>query len=108
MKTEVHLTPETEEEVELLERLVEVRRFAIEDTELSPSSIAGIFAQMSAGMAGEEESYETASDAIQCPVCGNNAQEVTAGEIGGKPIVEPCGCEADWDDLPPDIYLEDT
>lgn len=108
MKTEVHLTPETEEEVELLERLAEVREFALEETNLERSSVAGLFAQMSAGIAGQEDDpQEMPEDAFECPECGQPATDAGGGSLGDDPQVIPCGCETSWDKLPADLYLDD-
>lgn len=108
MKTEVHLTPETEEEVELLERLAEVREFGLKETDLDRSSVAGLFAQMSAGIAGQEDDpTENPDGAFECPECGQSATDATGGSLGEDPQVIPCGCETSWSDLPADLYLDD-
>lgn len=103
MKTEVHLTPETEDEVQLLEMLAEAREFALEEAEMDPASAAGIFAQMAAGLAGEGEVEE---GDYECPNCGRAATGVTGSELGGQPEVKPCGCELEWEEVPPELYMD--
>jgi len=108
MKTEVHITPENEEEVELLEELVKVRNYAVEETDLEREAVAGVFAQMAAGLAGEEGGMHGQPDAMfECPECGRPAQDASSGELGGSPRVEPCGCQTVWEALPADLFDEE-
>ena len=104
MKTEITLVPETEEEMEFVERLAAVREYGIQEVGMDKEAVAAIMAEFAAGaMSGDPtDSQET----FECPECGTPVQEVTAREIGGKPIVKPCECEVEWSEIPPDLYLD--
>lgn len=108
MKTDIRLTPESEEEVKVLEKLSEVREYALEEAEMNPASVGGIFAQMAAGLCSESERNPPAEADLECPECGTPITDVTGNELGAEPIVEPCGCEVGWDQLPPELYFDST
>lgn len=104
MKSEIHLSPETDEEVTLLEKLADAREYALEEAEMDAGSVAGIFAQMAAGIAGEEETTETPGDILTCPECETEVQNIEAPGIGESPTIAPCGCTVKWSDVPADYF----
>lgn len=104
MKTEIRLTPESEEEVELLESLSEIREYALQEADMDPESVAGIFAQMAAGLC--TEAREPAPE-YECPECDSPIEDVEAAGLGANPVVQPCGCETSYEELPPELYLEE-
>lgn len=103
MKTEIYLTPEDEDEVEFLERLADAREFAL-DAGLERETVAAMFAQMSAGIAGEDGAVAEKEEELNCPECGTTLTDVTAAGIGEHPTTEPCGCTVEWDDIPPNYF----
>lgn len=106
MLLEIQLSPENEDEVEVLERLTDAREYALEETDLSKGEVAAMFSQFAAGVALEIDVDEE-DEGLQCPECGSNVENVTSMGMGASPIMDPCGCEVDWNELPPDLYLDD-
>lgn len=106
MKSEIHLTPETEEEVELLERLSEARAYAIEEAGMEPEQLATIFSQFASGMFTESGSAVDERESHECPQCGQRIEDVESPGLGMDPALVPCGCSVSHDDLPQELYLD--
>ena len=108
MKFDIHIAPNTEEEVELLEQLSEAREFGIEETSMTESEIAAVYAQFASGIHTEEEEDEQESYyEFSCPVCDGVVKDVQTPGMGQNPIIKPCGHESDWADIPLDYFEEE-
>jgi len=104
MKFDIHITPNTEEEVQLLEQLSQAREFGIEETEMSESELAAVFAQFASGIHTEEQEEEKSYYEFSCPVCDGVVKDVQTPGMGEDPIIQPCGHTADWADIPLDYF----
>lgn len=109
MKTDIYLEPESEEEVEFLERLAQAREYGVGQAGLSEKEIARIFNQFSVGILnntnniGEERDSETV---YTCPVCNTEIEDIDAPGIGMEPTVQPCGHQPEYSDLPPELVVD--
>lgn len=104
MKFDIHIIPNNEDEVELLQRLSNVREFGIEETDMSESEVAALFAQFASGLHTEEDKQEEDYYEFPCPVCEGLVEDVQTPGMGQNPIIQPCGHEADWADIPLDYF----
>lgn len=108
MKSEIHLTPETEEEVEFFERLAEARSYALKQG-LDEAEIAQVFSLFATGMFNESAAPpEEDETSHECPQCGSLIEEVESPGMGMDPVLVPCGCSVSHDELPQELYLEDN
>lgn len=107
MKSEIHLSPESEEEVELLEQLSEARTYALEEADMDPEELATVFAQFASGMFQESNAPGDDQSVHHCPQCGQLIEDVESPGLGMDPVVVPCGCPVEHERLPQELYLED-
>lgn len=106
MKSEIHLTPETEEEVEFFERLSEARSYALEQG-MDEAEIAQVFSLFATGMFNESSRQTEERESVhKCPQCGSIIEEVESPGMGMDPVLVPCGCSVSHDDLPQELYLD--
>jgi len=106
MKSEIHLTPETDEEIEFFGRLSEARTYALE-AGMDEAEIAQAFSLFATGMFNESaappEEDETSHN---CPQCDSLIKDVESPGMGMDPVLVPCGCSVSHDDLPQELYLD--
>jgi len=106
MKSEIHLTPETDEEVEFFERLAEARSYAL-DQGMDEAEIAQVFSLFATGMFNESgEAAEEPEGTHNCPQCDTLIRNVESLGMGMDPVLVPCGCSVSHDELPQELYLE--
>lgn len=105
MKTDFYLEPESEAEIELVDLLAEAREVGLEKAGLSPQEVSIVFQQFAIGALHEPE--QVSEPQATCPVCGTEIDSVETTGIGSQPIVQPCGCETTYDQLPEDLFLSD-
>lgn len=97
-------TPESEAETEFLFRMNEVVQDAYYGQGLPQAQIAGALAFMAASVAMSEPSegppeVPTAPEQTDaCPECETPIEDVRVF-MGGRCVVEPCGCAVHMDDL---------
>lgn len=104
MILDIQIKPESEEEVQFLEKLTAAREFGIDETDLTRAELASIYSEFAAGIASEIDVDRADDSYLTCPVCNTVVDDVTAEGLGGDPIVEPCGCTVEWNELPDDIF----
>lgn len=103
MIIDIQITPESEDEVTLIEKLTEAREYGLTETDLSDQEIAAVFSQFAAGITMEAD-VEGEEHGLHCPECGTPIQDVTSRGMGMPPIVKPCGCKSEWEDIPPEYF----
>lgn len=107
MKSEIHLTPETDEEVEFFERLAEARSYALEQG-MDEAQIAQAFSLFATGMFNESDaSTEEPQGSHRCPQCDTLIRDVESPGMGMDPVLVPCGCSVTHDELPQELYLDE-
>jgi hypothetical protein len=104
MNTELHIVPDTEEEVEFLEMLADAREFALEEGGLEKDEVAAAFSQFAVGM--YQEGGKDRSDRFKCPECGEPVEDAGSQGLGQPLVLEPCGHTAEYDEVPDELFLD--
>lgn len=102
MKIDTNLYPEDESDMQLIEQLSAVRQLAVDELEMTEAEAGHTFLLFALAMQSDEKAAETTDTLFECPECGSGATDVEAAQIGGKPVVKPCGCPTEWGVLPDD------
>lgn len=105
MRYDVHILPEDETEVEFLEMLTDAREYAL-DNGMEPGEAGAVMGQFAAGLF-QEGAVHTSQDKFACPDCEADVDGVEATGIGEPPTLEPCGCQVPYEELPPELYLDE-
>lgn len=105
MKTDIQITPENKDEAELVERMIKLRNYAQDETDVDADEISSLFAYVSASVETDTPINHGQSK-FECPECGLPAEDVSAQNIGEKPIVTPCECKTNWTSIPPSVVFD--
>lgn len=106
MKFDPEFEPESEEEMEVIKKLAEVRAVA-DEIGMDDTEIAGAFQQAALLVLSGHEVERTATAGGVCPDCQTPIKDIVADEIGqDKVTLEPCGHVVGWDKIPENVLDE--
>lgn len=109
MKAKVTIEADTEEERIFMEQIAQARNEALAN-DLSQEQVARmltIFAQGLLSPSFDEQGVSSVEEEkTVCPSCGSILEEVEFRGIGQDPVVVPCGCSVEYDDLPQEVLDE--
>ena len=105
MKIQFTIESESQDEIEFVEDVARVRDQGLE-AGLSQREVARVLIFVAQGLLSESFERHDVShseeDVYECPVCGGDIGSVEVTGIGEDPVVEPCGCSVQFEDLPQD------
>lgn len=105
MEIKFTIESESQEELEFVEDVARVRDQGL-DSGLSQQDVARVLIFVAQGLLSEsfvERDVSHSEDEIYvCPVCGGDIESVEVTGIGEDPVVDPCGCSVQFEDLPQD------
>lgn len=103
MNIEIVLDPESDAEVEFMERVAMARNDAL-DAGMSEEDVARTLSVFAEGvLSGSFENQDVGSEnkeSVVCPLCGLTVEDVEVMGIGEEPVLVPCGCRVTFEELP--------
>lgn len=106
MKTDIYIESESEEDREVIDALSAAREYGLEESDMSREELAVVFNQFAIGLMKEQGTLQEPSHT--CPECGESIEDVDLIALGVDPTVQPCGCTVSFDDLPEELYMNDS
>lgn len=106
MRSDIHIEPESDEEIEFIDQLSQARTYAVEETDMNPEDVAVIFSAFATGMFSESGRDVRPPKTHECPQCGQELKDVETPGLGMDPRAVPCGCSVQYDDLPQELFLD--
>ena len=106
MKSDFRLEPETEEEIELFDRLSEIREYALDEVGLSREEVSQLFNLYASGVIDESFVGPQLPESPECPSCGRAVVDVEATGLGEQLTVIPCGHLVDSSEVPDSLFLD--
>ncbi len=100
-----HIEPETQSEKEFIDRLIEVRDFGRNETELEAYEIIELMQTIAVAMQ-RESGVVTVEEPQPCPTCGNPIFDITLRGLGEQPVVEECGHTIPFSELEDEMFLD--
>lgn len=109
MKIQFTIESESQDELEFIEQVAHVRDQGLESG-LSQGEVARVLVFVAQGLLSDSFERRDVSPSEEenpfCPGCGGPVDGVEVPGIGEEPVVEPCGCEMEFDELPQEV-IED-
>jgi len=107
LRVDFVLDPDSVEEVEVVERLSEIREYALFEADMSEEEFVMLLSQFQTATLDETWDPDSFSSVEhECPECGVPIDDVVTEAIGANPVVEPCGDEVEFSQLPDELFLE--
>lgn len=98
MKTGINIQAETDEEIEVIDMLTTARQIGLEEAEMDPEDLANLFSLFAVGIIEGQEVEQRPE--FECPHCGEGVFDHESAEMGGDPVLQPCGCQVPWVEIP--------
>lgn len=107
MRVDFVLDPESQEEVEVVERLASIRAFALFEADMSEEGFTMLLSQFQTATLDEEwDEDDFSSTQYECPECGGPVEDVVIQGIGTEPVVQPCEHKVKYVELPDELFLD--
>lgn len=107
MKHEVQITPEDKDEMHVIQRMAELREYALSETDMDEKDVSSAFMLFAVGVFDETDGTRKTDESYpSCPECGEPIEDVKAKELGADPTVEPCGHQVTWKSLPDEVVQD--
>ncbi len=107
MRIDFVLDPDSQEEIEVVERLSDIRDYALFEADMSEEEFTMLLSQFQTATLDETwdpENFQSVQ--YECPECGGPVEDVVTDGIGADPVVEPCGHETTFRELPEELFLD--
>lgn len=101
-----HIEPETQSEQEFIDRLIEVREFGRNETELEAYEIMELMQMIGVAMQRESGAV-TVEEPEVCPTCGNPIFDVKLRGLGEQPVIKGCGHTIAFSELEDEMFLDE-
>lgn len=106
MKVNLTIELDSDDEEVLLSELAEARNRALQNG-MSEQEVTRVFLIVAQGVLSpsfdEQGVTSVEEEKTLCPSCGSVVEDVEFPGIGEEPVIVPCGCEVEYDDLPQDV-----
>lgn len=103
MRNDIFLEPESEYEMEAINRIADARDYALDEADLSPEEVAAVFNQFAVGLL-VGDSQEESGESFTCPECDDVLTDVESPGIGMDPVGVPCGCSLSAGEVPVELW----